>query len=311
MIKGLTLLLTLTITFSARGQETKQVKNQSKDGDLEIFHVLKSDKNIKQGPYEKYFKYSNPMTQGNLLTERGQYDNNKRTGTWTFYWGENNMTSKGSYANDLRTGNWEYYKNGVVIEKGDYVNDKRDGLWTYFEKEKGILERGYYKEGNKVGKWTYHYYNIPVQTYDHSLDSVLQFYDDKTESEAIIDSNSEIVKVVLSRPPQYVGHKRQLQSDMASLTKYPLEARRMVLEGQVVVSFLVNEDGTTSDFSVLKDIGGNCGSAVIDAYKANRVKWVPGTYNGRKVKVKFYQTVTFRLIIDPISGLGQSEIVYE
>lgn len=312
MNKGLAILYILTITIAASGQETKQVKKDNGNfGDLEIYNVLKSDKNVKHGPYEKYFKYSNPLTQGKLLTERGQYDNNKKTGTWTFYWGENDMTSKGSYDNDLRTGNWEYYKNGVVTEKGVYINDKRDGFWTYFEKEKGIIERGYYKDGNKVDKWTYHYYNIPVQTYDHSLDSVLQFYDDKAESEAIIDSNNKIVKAVLSRPPQYVGHKRQLQTDMARLTKYPLEARRMGLEGEVVVSFLVNENGTTSEFSLLRDIGGNCGNAVIDAYKTNTTKWIPGTYNGRKVKVKFYQTVSFKLKIDPISGLGQSEIVYE
>jgi len=309
MTRRLALLFTLTISFSVWGQETKQIKNE-KGGDLEIYQVLKSNKKIKHGPYEKYFKYSNPMTRGKLLTERGQYDNNKKTGTWSFYWGEDNMTSKGNFENDLKTGNWEYYKNGVVLEKGDFKNDKRDGLWTYFEKEKGILERGYYKDGRKIGKWTYHYYNIPVQTYDYSLDSVLQFYDDKSESE-VISSNNEIVKLMLSRPPQYVGHKRQLQTDMSSLTKYPIEARRMALEGKVLVSFIINEDGTTSDFTIIRDIGGNCGQAVVEAFKSNSTKWVPGTYGTKKVKVKYYQTVSFSLTIDPISGLGQTEIVYE
>jgi hypothetical protein len=312
MNRKLILLITLTTlaNFSTQGQETKQIKNENKDGDLEVFHVLKSDKNIKQGPYEKYFKYSNPMTRGKLLTERGQYDSNKKTGTWSFYWGENNMTSKGNYENDLKSGNWEFYKNGTVIEKGDYKNDRREGLWTYFEKDKGILEKGYYKEGKKIGKWTYHYYSVPVQTYDYTLDSVLQFFDDKGESE-VVGSNNQMVKLVLSRPPQYVGHKRQLQTDMTSLTKYPIEARRIALEGKVLVSFTVNEDGTTGDFTIIRDIGGNCGQAVVEAFKSNPTKWVPGTYEGKKVKVKYYQSVSFSLTIDPISGLGQSEIVYE
>src|SRR5688572_18117892 len=96
MYRELILILSLTIltAFSTLGQETKQTKNENKEGDLEIFHVLKSDKNIKHGPYEKYFKFSNPVTRVKLLTEKGQYDNNKKTGTWSFYWGENNMTSK-------------------------------------------------------------------------------------------------------------------------------------------------------------------------------------------------------------------------
>ncbi len=310
MIKQLILPLTFLITFHVHGQETKLIKNQNKNGDLEVFHVLKSDKKIKQGPYEKYFKYSTPINQGELLTERGQYDNNKKTGTWSFYWGESNLTSKGNYDNDLKSGNWEYYKNGTVVEKGEYKNDKRDGLWTYYEKDKGIIERGFYKEGNKIGKWTYHYYNVPVQTYDYSLDSVLQFYDDKKEAE-VIGPNKEIVKLVLSRPPQYVGHKRKLQTDMSSLTKYPIEARRIALEGRVLVSFIVNEDGSTSDFTIVQDIGGNCGQAVIEALKSNPNIWVPGTYEGKRVKVKYYQSVSFALTIDPISGLGQSEIVYE
>jgi hypothetical protein len=323
MIKTLTTLLVLTISFCSQGQKTRQVKSKDKNGDLEIgasivipvdhrfigiFNVLDSDKNIKQGSYEKYFEYSDP--RGKLLIERGQYYNNKKTGTWSFYWGENNILSKGNYDSGLRSGSWEYYKNGIVVEKGDYKNDKKEGLWTYVEKVKGILENGFYKEGKKIGKWTYNYYNLPVQTYDYTLDSVLQFLDDKSESE-VIDSNNEIVKLVLSRPPQYIGHKRQLQADLTSLTEYPFEARRFGIEGVVVVSFFVNTDGTTSDFTIIQDIGGNCGQAVIKAFKSNQNKWVPGTYEGKKVKVKYYQSVSFSLRMDSISGLGRVEIVYE
>lgn len=301
----------MLLSFIALGQETKQIKSESKNGDLEIYHVLKADKNTKHGPYEKYFKYSNPMTRGKILIEKGQYDNGKKIGIWTFYWGENNMTSKGPYENDKRVGNWEYFKSSAVIEKGDFKEDTREGLWVYFEKDKGILERGFYKDGLKVGKWTYRYLDILVQTYDHSLDSVLQCFYDNTETETDIDSSNSFVNAVLQRPAQYVGHKRQLQSDMKSLTKYPVEARRMMLEGQVILSLTIKGDGTTGDYSIMRDIGGYCGQAVIDAYRTNTKKWIPALYNGRRVSVKYYQSIQFKLIIDPITGLGQTEIVYE
>jgi hypothetical protein len=299
------------LSFIAHGQETKQVKTESKNGDLEIYSVLKADKNIKHGPYEKYIKYSTPMTKGTILIEKGQYDSGKKTGIWTFYWGENNITSKGPFENDKRAGNWEYYKNNTVIEKGNFKDDLREGLWVYFEKDKGILERGSYKDGIKVGKWNYRYLDIPVQTYDHSLDSVLQCFYDNTETETITDSSRTFVNVVLQRPAQYVGHKRQLHNDMSALTKYPLEARRMMLEGQVILSMTIKDDGTTADYAIMKDIGGNCGQAVIDAYKANTKKWIPALYNGRRVSVKYYQSIQFKLLIDPITGLGQTEILYE
>ena len=84
------------------------------------------------------------------------------------------------------------------------------------------------------------------------------------------------------------------------------------MDGKVIVSFIVNEDGTTNNFSIIQDIGGNCGQAVIKAFKANTSKkWIPGIYNGKKVKVKYYQTVSFSLTMDPISGLGQSDIVLD
>lgn len=95
------------------------------------------------------------------------------------------------------------------------------------------------------------------------------------------------------------------------MTKYPLEARIKANMGQVIVSFLVNEDGTTSDYSVLKDIGGNCGNAVIEAYKANTKRRIPEIYNGQKVKVRLYQTVTFEAEIDWFGGLAEATIIYE
>jgi len=302
----------LTISAASYGQETKRIKTRDKDSQyVDNYFVLKSDKTVKHGLFERYLNYSSPLDNGRLLIERGEYANNKKTGIWTYYALEDNTTAQGPYDNDLRTGDWEFHKNGELLEKGSYLNDKRADLWVYLDKERGVDERGYYEDGKKVGIWIYHYYNLPIQTYDHSLDSVLHFYPDQTEFEVILNPSEEPVNLVLSRPPQYVGHKRQLQDDMTRLTKYPEKAKQKLIAGQVIVSFIVNEDGTPSDFTVLQDFGWNCGQAVIDAYKANTTKWIPGIYNGGKVKVKLYQTVNFGVTIDPIMGFGQSQVLYE
>lgn len=81
--------------------------------------------------------------------------------------------------------------------------------------------------------------------------------------------------------------------------------------GEVIVTFIVNEDGTTSDFAVMQDIGGKCGQAVIEAFKENSTKWIPGIYNGKKVKTRIYQTVNFNLEIDAFVGIIRGSIVYE
>jgi hypothetical protein len=105
MKKGLIVLFILTIAFAAIGQETKRIKkNLANSDELEIYHVLKTDKNIKHSSYEKYLKYSNQLDQGRLLIEKGQYDNNIKTGIWTFYMLEDNTAAQGSYENDLQIG---------------------------------------------------------------------------------------------------------------------------------------------------------------------------------------------------------------
>ena len=39
------------------------------------------------------------------------------------------------------------------------------------------------------------------------------------------------------------------------------------IEGKVVVQFIINEDGTCSDFKVVKGIGYGCDGAAVEAFK--------------------------------------------
>lgn len=66
--------------------------------------------------------------------------------------------------------------------------------------------------------------------------------------------------------------------------EYPEEARKNKIEGKVVVQFIINEDGTCSDFEVIKGIGYGCDEAAVEAFK-KMPKWKPGLVNGKPVKV--------------------------
>jgi protein TonB len=65
---------------------------------------------------------------------------------------------------------------------------------------------------------------------------------------------------------------------------YPKEARENKIEGKVVVQFIINEDGSCSDFEVVKGIGYGCDEAAVEAFK-KMPKWKPATVN--KLPVKF------------------------
>lgn len=81
-MKPFTLLIFFFISSSAFGQlPRKTVKSKSRYL-VEQYEVLASNDTLRTGTYRRYFR------EGNVLLEEGQYDNNRRTGIWTFYDGK-------------------------------------------------------------------------------------------------------------------------------------------------------------------------------------------------------------------------------
>ncbi|MFI5140611.1 MAG: hypothetical protein ACHQIM_22530 [Sphingobacteriales bacterium] len=60
------------------GQDTVERKNRLSDSVIERFYVLKSDPEIKQGPYKAFFRRKTLIALGN-------YRNNLKTGIWQFF----------------------------------------------------------------------------------------------------------------------------------------------------------------------------------------------------------------------------------
>ena len=92
--------------------------------------------------------------------------------------------------------------------------------------------------------------------------------------------------------------QRELLKFMYGNIRYPLEARQQNLEGQVVVSFVVEKDGSLSNAEVLKDIGGGAGVEVLRVVQGmndNEISWVPGERDGQPVRSKFTLPIRFKL----------------
>ncbi len=80
--------------------------------------------------------------------------------------------------------------------------------------------------------------------------------------------------------------------------KYPPIARENGVEGTVVVTFVVEKDGSISGAKVLRDIGAQCGQEglrVVKMMNSMGKKWAPGKQRGRPVKVQFNLPIKFRL----------------
>ena len=73
---------------------------------------------------------------------------------------------------------------------------------------------------------------------------------------------------------------------------YPDAAARAQLEGDVVVRFVVDEEGRPSDVEVMSGIGAGCDEEAVRAVRAAR--FVPGIRDGKPVKVKMTLVIPFR-----------------
>ena len=90
----------------------------------------------------------------------------------------------------------------------------------------------------------------------------------------------------------------QLLRFVQSRVNYPGLARENGIEGTVVVSFIVERDGTISSVTSVRGVGGGCTEAALKAVNAINKEgqiFLPGRQGGRNVRVKFNLPVKFKL----------------
>ena len=84
---------------------------------------------------------------------------------------------------------------------------------------------------------------------------------------------------------------------MQSQIQYPAEAVEKGLSGRVIFSFVVEKDGSTSDFTVLATPDKVLSDEVKRVFDSAPKAWTPGEEKGQKVRVKF----TVPIIFTPIN----------
>jgi protein TonB len=94
--------------------------------------------------------------------------------------------------------------------------------------------------------------------------------------------------------PQFPGGNQELDAYLSLNLRYPNEALTLKVEGEVVVSFTIDEDGTINDVKVLKDIGHGCGLEAERVVKS-MPRWYPARKEGKAIKVNYKLPVVFEL----------------
>jgi len=99
---------------------------------------------------------------------------------------------------------------------------------------------------------------------------------------------------VVEEMPSFPGGNGALMSYLASNIKYPVVAQENGVQGRVIVSFVVERDGSISDVKVARSVDPSLDREAQRVVKS-MPRWSPGKQNGSTVRVKYTVPVVFRL----------------
>jgi periplasmic protein TonB len=94
--------------------------------------------------------------------------------------------------------------------------------------------------------------------------------------------------------PRYPGGDESRLYYLRKQVRYPEAALKAVIQGVVMVVFVVEVDGTVSHVEVANRIGGGCDEEAMRVTK-EMPRWEPGKRNGRAVRVMVRMPIVFRI----------------
>lgn len=110
-----------------------------------------------------------------------------------------------------------------------------------------------------------------------------------------MDQQTEYTPETYNVAPEYPGGIDELRSFVNRNFRFPEQATRARVSGTVRISFVVDKDGSMTDFKVDQDLGYGTGHAGIEALQQAKRKWKPGMQRGIPVRVAYSLPITLSL----------------
>lgn len=277
--------------------------------------------NLKQG----LFKFYHDNT---VLESTGEYVDNRRVEEWKYYNdhggmkqlvvfnGEDFVIKEFFDTRDKQlvsggTGNWKLFVpfgNRVVSLDAYFSEGKRSGKWVYRYSpggkilveeygEDGELLEGidYKKKGNpdyKETKLTSALFEVPGILSAEQLVTDDHFYgpDAIRYIKGIEPKTVEHPGLV----PTYQGGIEEFYIYVLNNYRYPESAFEERLEGQVIIDFMIDDQGNTSNFRVMRGISQELNAEAVRLISSTE-GWVPAEHKGQPVNARKSVPITFKL----------------
>jgi|GEM_PF-95227 len=201
-----------------------------------------------------------------------------------------------------------YYRNGVLKERRAYMPvakesrtspDNEVGIRvlyyadslgnTYVKEGNGDaeiavgdsdIERGRYTDGLREGRWEGTFYKAKYRFEEWYTRGMV------TKGITTDSLGRKFTYNQRGLPPVYPGGIQNLMQFVAKNYRYPAEAVRARVNGQVLISFVVDTTGAPVEIEIVNDLGYGTGAAGVEVLK-RAPDWTPGYQRGVPVRVKY------------------------
>lgn len=109
-----------------------------------------------------------------------------------------------------------------------------------------------------------------------------------------VQKSSEQVYNVVEQMPEYPGGMSAMSAFLGQNIRYPDNAKKKKIEGQVIVTFIIDKNGRITEPKVLRKVFPSLDTEALRVVSL-MPKWAPGRIGGRPVNVKYTLPIAFRL----------------
>jgi periplasmic protein TonB len=163
---------------------------------------------------------------------------------------------------------------------GDLDKRQLHGIVVHYYSNQRIKYHKSYDDGKLHGVFKSYYLDGSLKRWEEYDSGV------RTYGTCYTQNGEEIAFFEYEKLPEFPGGNDQLMLYIAKNFKYPSEARKKDISGRMLISFVVNEDGTISDVFPIKKVHPLLDDEAMRVVKS-MPQWIPGSQDGVPVKVRF------------------------
>lgn len=188
-------------------------------------------------------------------------------------------------------------KNQNSTAKGDNSKFKKDSLFVFFAPN-GLDTASirWYTDNKPSRIWTIYDDQCRLRyKFDYSKYDVVEYNWYETSNEFPMFNDTVWTVKEIDSPPLIIGNENPWQL-ISGYLRYPVGAHEKGISGQVLISFIVDKDGTACDFKVMKGVYRDLDAEALRVSKILDKNWFPAKKDGRKIAIEYFIPINFVLM---------------